>query len=316
MPDLDTPDSGGPDLDVLDGDVPGFEWAPAGALRFAGGVLVALVAPGAGLTSLPEAVRGTAALRRIDLDGNALTALPGWIGRLEHLRVLLLYGNRITAVPPELGRLASLEHLSVGRNALTSVPDALWRLDRLRSLNLAENEIADLPPGLGRLRELRMLDLGHNRLREVPAEIGELPCLTDYLYLSDNGLTSVPASLGRLDRLGYLNLAENRLTALPASIGGMTGLRELRVRIVPLRRLVDFREGSLEVEDVSTGDMETLAIDTLVAIRPNMADNELERALSFDGDLPLGAGDCLAPRTAVEAVFEGHAAGRSIERRS
>ena len=133
---------------------------------------------------------------------------------------------------------------------------------------------------------------------------------------------------GAFSLLEHLALGGHEVTALSplAGLGWRTTiysttatrkrLRELRVRIVPLRRLVDFREGNLEVEDVSTGDMETLAIDTLVAIRPNMADNELERALSFDGDLPLGAGDCLAPRTAVEAVFEGHAAGRSIERRS
>ncbi len=133
---------------------------------------------------------------------------------------------------------------------------------------------------------------------------------------------------GAFSLLEHLALGGHEVTALSpfAGLGWRTTiysttatrkrLRELRVRIVPLRRLVDFREGSLEVEDVSTGDMETLAIDTLVAIRPNMADNELERALSFDSDLPLGAGDCLAPRTAVEAVFEGHAAGRSIERRS
>lgn len=88
-------------------------------------------------------------------------------------------------------------------------------------------------------------------------------------------------------------------------------LRELKVRIVPLRSLADFEAGRLTVEDVSTGDIETLAgIDTVIAAKPNHAFNPLEAELEEAGIAYVMAGDCLAPRTALEAVFEGHAAGR------
>ncbi|TLP55609.1 leucine-rich repeat domain-containing protein [Microbispora tritici] len=134
--------------------VPEPGWPPQEAVRLDGGVPVALVAAGAGLSSLPAAVRGAETLRHIDLDGNALTSLPGWIARLERLRVLWLYGNRITAIPPELGDLAALEHLGLGRDALTSVPAAL----------LAENRLAELPASIGGMAALHELRAHDNRL--------------------------------------------------------------------------------------------------------------------------------------------------------
>lgn len=83
------------------------------------------------------------------------------------------------------------------------------------------------------------------------------------------------------------------------------------MRIASLRALVDFRDGRLTVEDVSTGGAETIEdVDTVVAVKPNRACNPLEAEMEAAGLPYVMAGDCLAPRTALEAVFEGHAAGR------
>jgi Leucine-rich repeat (LRR) protein len=61
-----------------------------GALRFAYGVAVALVSPGAGLTALHASIGELSSLRRIDLDHNTLTDLPTGITALTGLRSLLL----------------------------------------------------------------------------------------------------------------------------------------------------------------------------------------------------------------------------------
>lgn len=87
-------------------------------------------------------------------------------------------------------------------------------------------------------------------------------------------------------------------------------LRELKVRIVPLRSLVDYDGRALSVEDVSTGEIETLEADSVIAARAGTVFNPLEAGLEKAGAAFVMAGDCLAPRTALEAVFEGHAAGR------
>ena len=87
-------------------------------------------------------------------------------------------------------------------------------------------------------------------------------------------------------------------------------LRELKVRIVPLRALVDFAGSVLTVEDVSTGELESVEADTVIVALPAMPFNPLEEALDDAGIPYVMAGDCLSPRTALEAIFEGHAAGR------
>lgn len=100
-------------------------------------------------------------------------------------------------------------------------------------------------------------------------------------------------------------------TTIYSTAATRTRLRALKVRIVPLRTLVDFEAGRLAVEDVSTGEVEMIdGIDTVIAARPNVAFNPLEAGLEAAGIAFMLAGDCLAPRTALEAVFEGHAAGR------
>lgn len=89
-------------------------------------------------------------------------------------------------------------------------------------------------------------------------------------------------------------------------------LRDLKVRIVPLRALVDYDGKTLTVEDTSTGDFETVAADTVVAALMPKVYNPLESALEDAGIAFTMAGDCQAPRTALEAVFEGHQAGRRV----
>jgi hypothetical protein len=78
---------------------------------------------------------------------------------------------------------------------------------------------------------------------------------------------------------------------------------------------MDYRGEDLHTEDLSTGLPDVISrVDSLVAIRPNIVHNTFEALLDDWGmAFPL-VGDCLAPRTALEAIFEGHAKARGIGR--
>jgi hypothetical protein len=53
-------------------------------------------------------------------------------------------------------------------------------------------------------------------------------------------------------------------------------------------------------------------VDSVVAAAGSVADDDLYRRLRGRvADLWM-VGDCVAPRTALEAIYEGHAAGRAL----
>jgi hypothetical protein len=53
-------------------------------------------------------------------------------------------------------------------------------------------------------------------------------------------------------------------------------------------------------------------IDQLIAVVPPRSNAGLEAGLAEAGIAFSMAGDCVAPRNALEAVFEGHRSGRAI----
>jgi hypothetical protein len=85
------------------------------------------------------------------------------------------------------------------------------------------------------------------------------------------------------------------------------------VKVATLRKVLSFDGALLEVEDLSCGEIERLAgFDAVVLAQYNAVADELRAPLARAG-IPLKlAGDCLAPRTALEAVYEGHELARSI----
>jgi 2,4-dienoyl-CoA reductase-like NADH-dependent reductase (Old Yellow Enzyme family) len=96
-------------------------------------------------------------------------------------------------------------------------------------------------------------------------------------------------------------------------------LREARVAIRPLRSGRSFVDGVFTVEDLSTGELESLEVDAVVAAGNPMADDVLADKMAALGPSPVGGaptvtviGDGLAPRTALEAVYEGHRIAREL----
>lgn len=101
-------------------------------------------------------------------------------------------------------------------------------------------------------------------------------------------------------------------TTIYSSLAARKRLRDKRVRIAPLRSVKGFADGELTVEDVSTGELEKHRFDSLVVAQYNAADDRLYAPLRKAGLEVRMIGDCLAPRTALEAVYEGHAAARAL----
>jgi hypothetical protein len=89
--------------------------------------------------------------------------------------------------------------------------------------------------------------------------------------------------------------------------------REKRIRIRPMRKPVSLGGQGLEIEDTSCGERERLGgVDGLIACVPPRAWNPLEGPLRDTGVEVRLIGDCMAPRNALEAIFEGHRAARQV----
>ena len=102
-------------------------------------------------------------------------------------------------------------------------------------------------------------------------------------------------------------------TTIYSTLATRRRLREYGVRIALLRMARRWDGTTLEVEDVSTGVIERLCgFDTVIEAAYNRAEDGLFRALEAAGLPARAIGDSLAPRTALEAVFEGHELGLAL----
>jgi NADPH-dependent 2,4-dienoyl-CoA reductase/sulfur reductase-like enzyme len=90
-------------------------------------------------------------------------------------------------------------------------------------------------------------------------------------------------------------------------------LYKLGVDILPHARLFGSEAGTVYLQNTLTDEAMLIeGVDTLVLSLGQQAYNPLETALRDSGITPTVIGDCLLPRTAEEAVYEGLQAGRSI----
>lgn len=96
-------------------------------------------------------------------------------------------------------------------------------------------------------------------------------------------------------------------------------LRDHSVRILGLHATKGLVDGTLQLTDLSTGEeREMPGVSSLVAPAPAVPDDLLFRTLTdafsrrVDAPALVAIGDCVAARSALEAVFEGHQAGRAL----
>ncbi len=92
-------------------------------------------------------------------------------------------------------------------------------------------------------------------------------------------------------------------------------LKRKKIRVIGGHALHDHVNGVAQLTDLSTGEPgPTVRADSVIAPLHGSADDALRNR--FDATTTsfrcLSAGDCQSPRTALEAVYEGHEAGRAI----
>jgi 2,4-dienoyl-CoA reductase-like NADH-dependent reductase (Old Yellow Enzyme family) len=103
-----------------------------------------------------------------------------------------------------------------------------------------------------------------------------------------------------------------------SSFALLSRLREKSVRIIRGYKILSHQQGIVELTDLSLGSVGLeIVADTVVS--PEVGNSNREVSLSLEawsGQGPnqklVNVGDCQAPRTALEAIFEGHEAARLI----
>ena len=79
-----------------------------------------------------------------------------------------------------------------------------------------------------------------------------------------------------------------------------------------LRAGLSFIGNKFATEDLSTGEIEHITVDAVIAAgNPVARTDQYERVAVSEIGVTL-VGDCLAPRSALEAVYEGHEVGRAL----
>ncbi|WP_417587148.1 FAD-dependent oxidoreductase [Pararhodobacter oceanensis] len=127
------------------------------------------------------------------------------------------------------------------------------------------------------------------------------------------GLAEMLAGQGRAVTLavnGYMPGQRIQMYVRDASIGR---LHSLGVTVIPYTRLYGADEDSVYLQHLMSGEPVICeGIDTLVLAQGHTPDNAVEAMLRDMGVTHHLVGDCIAPRTAEEAVLEGLRIGRAV----
>ena len=81
--------------------------------------------------------------------------------------------------------------------------------------------------------------------------------------------------------------------------------KELGIEEILQAALVSWSEGAATIKHLLRGETETVRFDSLVLSTTNVAEVGLQAALADSGIEVHAVGDCVAPRTAAAAIFEG-----------
>ncbi|WP_159587780.1 FAD-dependent oxidoreductase [Chelativorans xinjiangense] len=180
----------------------------------------------------------------------------------------------------------------------------------------AEPDGADASKILGILRD----NAGAHRKRKLSLELAEAGVGKDVLIV-DRRLDWVAMGLAeqlargdcrvRLAVLGYMP-GQNIPKHVRDHWAGV--LHQLGVVVMPYMRFLDLSGDAARLAHM-TGGGESMVrpVDTIIDVAPFIADTALEESLvGYSGNVHV-IGDCLSPRTAEEAVFEGLKAGTAAE---
>ncbi len=196
-------------------------------------------------------------------------------------------------VSVELGREASASWITA------ACPDAVWLATG------AESTMLILPDGTRALTldEGARIDARGEHVA-VYDETGDWSVLGLVEHLAEQGarVTLITPSAGMLWR-----------TTIYSTLTTFARWREKRIRVKTLRKPLRLTRGELMLEDTSCGEHDVLgAVDRLIGCMPARARHTLEAPLIEAGIVPALIGDCLAPRNALEAIFDGQRVARTV----
>ena len=288
--------------------------------------ITCLVNPAAGQeTEWPQIPPRAAAARRLVVIGAGPAGLEAAATAAE-------CGHRVTLLERDAepgGQMRWIRRMPARRDLLGLLSQQLARVKRanvemLVGMAADPAMVAALAPDLvllatGSTPQRCRLPFGGEALTleralEHPEALGRCVAFQD--------LTGEFAALGAIEHFANLGLAVTVFTPVAgfawrttiySSLATRKRLRERGVRIATMRVVKGFDGGELSVEDTSTGELECLpGFDSLVVAQYNLAEDALYAPLRAAGLAVKAIGDCLAPRTALEAVYEGHAAARAL----
>jgi hypothetical protein len=163
---------------------------------------------------------------------------------------------------------------------------------------------------------------GVSRVWSITAAIASLRELGDHVLLIDHdGGWPTGTFSEHLGRNGVaVDIVTPDASFLPnvtvySRVAMVDRLRQLPVSVRPLQRALRVNDGVATLEDCISGAHSQLrGVSAVVVAAPPVADDVLARELrpaGFRGKAHI-VGDAYAPRTALEAVYEGHVAAMSI----
>lgn len=158
------------------------------------------------------------------------------------------------------------------------------------------------------------LSLTLEEAAEGPERLGDTVAVYDLTgEFSTLGVVEHLADLGRSVTVFTPAAAFAWRTTIYSTLGSLKRLRDRKVRLALLRKVQRWDGALLSVEDVSTGEVAVLpGFSGLVVARHRIANDGLLAELRSLGVPVRAIGDCLAPRTALEAVYQGHEIARAI----
>jgi mycofactocin system FadH/OYE family oxidoreductase 2 len=233
------------------------------------------------------------------------TELGGQIAVAVRARNRAEFGALIAWLERQVRALGVAVRLGVAATAasiMALAPDAVV---------LATGSLPALPEIPGR-DELPLLDVTE-ALRDLRQVGRRVVVLDDDRHYKAAGIAEHLADLGHEVTI-VTRGGETGADVPTVSFAGLrVRLGQKRVRTLPFHDVARVEGRTVIAVDGFSGHEEAIpAVDTLIFAGPNRAEAALARAL--EGQVPEIhlAGDCVAPRRALEAMREGHAAGRAV----